>query len=130
MSEIKKISFEERKRQSDKILQKYNDKCPIYLSFDSRLLTHITIFERTKKYLNKYIVSSDLTLAQFLSIVRKKINFSSYESIYMMIEEYKNDKLKSTILASTVSTIGELYNKNKDDDGFLYLKLVKENVFG
>ena len=126
MSEIKKISLDERKKQSEKILNKYPDKCPIYLSFDSNII----INENSSRNLNKYIVTTDLTLGQFLTIVRKKINFTSMESLTLFIEEYKNDKLKSTILATNSSTIGELYHKHKDNDGFLYLKAVKENVFG
>lgn len=129
MSEIKKLSFDERKKQSEKILNKYEDKCPIYLSFDSNITLNVKE-EKDKRNLNKYIVTTDLTLGQFLTIVRKKINFTSMESLTLFIEEYKNDKLKSTILATNSSTIGELYNKNKDPDGFLYLKAVKENVFG
>lgn len=127
MSEIKKLSFDERKKQSDKIINKYQDKCPIYLSFDSNITLNLN---NNKTNLNKYIVTNDLTLGQFLTIVRKKINFTSMETLTLFIEEYKNDKLKSTILATNSSTIGELYHKNKDADGFLYLKAVKENVFG
>lgn len=127
MSEIKKLSFDDRKKQSEKILNKYQDKCPIYLSFDS----NITLKEeKDKRNLNKYIVTTDLTLGQFLTIVRKKINFTPIESLTLFIEEYINDKLKSTILATNSSTIGEIYHKNKDLDGFLYLKVAKENVFG
>jgi GABA(A) receptor-associated protein len=126
MSEIKKISFDDRKKQSEKILSKYPDKCPIYLSFDSNVLVKLG----KKCNLNKYIVTSELTLGQFLAIIRNKINFTPYESLTLFIEEYKNDKLKSTIVATNSSTIGELYSKNKDDDGFLYLRLFKENVFG
>ena len=132
MSKIKKISLEERKKQSDKILNLYQDKCPIYLSFDSNIKLNINNKDN-KLNINKYIVTTDLTLGQFLTIVRKKINFSSIESLdalTLFIEEYKNDKLKSSILAPTSSTIGELYHKNKDEDGFLYLKVVKENAFG
>jgi GABA(A) receptor-associated protein len=130
MSKIKKISLDDRKKQSEKILNNYQDKCPIYLSFDSNINLDFKEFKDNKININKYIVTSDLTLGQFLTIVRKKINFTSIEALTIFIEEYKNDKLKSTILATNSSTIGELYHKNKDDDGFLYLKVVKENVFG
>jgi GABA(A) receptor-associated protein len=130
MSKIKKISLDERKKQSEKILNLYQDKCPIYLSFDSNINLDFKEFKDNKININKYIVTADLTLGQFLTIVRKKINFTSIEAITIFIEEYKNDKLKSTILATNSSTIGELYHKNKDEDGFLYLKVVKDNVFG
>jgi hypothetical protein len=48
----------------------------------------------------------------------------------LFIEIYQNDKLINSLLAPTTTSIGEIYLNNKDEDGFLYLKIVKENVFG
>jgi GABA(A) receptor-associated protein len=127
MNENKKISFEERKKQSNKIIDKYKDKYPIYLTFDNNIDIDIT---KVDINLNKYIVSSELTLGQFLAIIRKKINFNSNESLTLFIEEYVKDYFKSAILCLNSSTIREIYNKHKDPDGFLYIKVVKENSFG
>ncbi len=128
MSEYKrKFSFDDRKQQTDAILEKYEDKCPIYLTYDKEVKK---ILDSSAKQFNKYIVTSSLTLAQFLVIVRKKIKFNSQESLTLFIEVYEKDKLQSSILAPTATSLEELYSKNRDEDGFLYLKLVKENVFG
>lgn len=129
MSEIKrKYSLDERKDITRKILEKYEDKCPIYLSLDKEILSNINpIF---KKNVNRYIVTSNLTMTQFLSVLRKKINFSQNESLTLFIEIYNDKKIINSVLAPLSSTVETIYNNYKDEDGFLYLKVVKENVFG
>jgi GABA(A) receptor-associated protein len=127
MSEFRKrFKFEERKEITDKILTKYDDKCPLYLSFDSQLNL------KSLKNYNRYIVTSNLTLGQFLLIVKKKINIDATESLTLFIEIYdkNNSKMKDSIIAPLSSSIDSVYNINKNDDGFLYMRLVKENVFG
>ncbi len=136
MSDFKrKFSIDDRQRQTKAILDKYENKCPIYLTYDKEIINKNStiskeLSKQLSKQLNKYIVTSDLNLAQFLHIVRKKINVNAEESLTLFIEIYQNDKLFNSILAPTTTSIGEIYLNNKDDDGFLYLKLVKENVFG
>ncbi len=130
MSEFKKkFSIDDRQRQTKGIIEKYENKCPIYLTYDKEIINK-NFTNTISKQLNKYIVTCDLNLAQFLHIVRKKINVNAEESLTLFIEFYQNDKLFNSILAPTTNSIGEIYLNNKDEDGFLYLKLVKENVFG
>jgi GABA(A) receptor-associated protein len=124
----KKYSLDERKNITIKILEKYEDKCPIYLSIDKEILSNID--SMFKKNINRYIVTSNLTLTQFLSILRKKINFSQNESLTLFVEIYNDKKIINSILAPLTSSIGSIYNNYKDEDGFIYLKIVKENVFG
>ncbi len=122
----KRFNFEERKAITDKIIGKYEDKCPIYLSFDS----HLNL--KSLKNYNRYIVTNNLTLSQFLLIVKKKINFDATESLTLFIEIYdkNSSNIKDTIVAPLSSSIASIYDNNKNDDGFLYMRLVKENVFG
>ena len=122
----KKFKFEERKDITDKILSKYEEKCPIYLSFDSQLNL------KSLKNYNRYIVTHNLTLSQFLMIVKKKINFGSTESLSLFVEIYdkNSSSIKDALLAPLSSSITSIYDINKNEDGFLYMRLVKENVFG
>jgi len=125
----RKFSIDDRQRQTKAIIEKYENKCPIYLTYDKEIINK-NFTSTLSKQLNKYIVTSELTLSQFLIIVRRKINVNPEESLTLFIEFYQNDKLLNSILAPTTNSIGEIYLNNKDEDGFLYLKLVKENVFG
>jgi hypothetical protein len=65
-------------------------------------------------------------------IVKKKINFDATESLTLFIEIYdkNSSNIKDSIVAPLSSSIGTIYDINKNEDGFLYMRLVKENVFG
>lgn len=110
----KKYSLEKRKEESNKILLKYPEKIPI-------------IVERSKKCSledidkNKYLAPQELTMAQFLYVIRKRIKLNSEEALYCFVDN---------ALPPCSSTLGCIYHEHKDEDGFLYVKYCSENVFG
>tara|TARA_B100001094_G_scaffold331602_1_gene400531 strand:+ start:1712 stop:2071 length:360 start_codon:yes stop_codon:yes gene_type:complete len=114
-SEFKELnSFDDRLKESSKILNKYTDKIPVIIErYKTKNLTNID-----KK---KYLLPKEITVGQLLFIIRKKISLSSEQAIYLFSE---NDLLSSNTL------IIDLYNKHKDDDKFLYLFYDTENTFG
>ena len=142
----KKYNFEERINLSKIIISKYEDKIPIYLSFDKEILSIVDPL--LKKNINRYIVTSTLTIVQFLSIIKKKLNVKPEESLTLFIEIYNNnqnnevnsvkyskslfnsDKITESILCPLSATVESIYTQYKDIDNFLYFRLVKENVFG
>ena len=54
-------------------------------------------------------------------VIRKRIKLKPEESIYVFI----NKKI-----ISSHSNVSQIYEKNKSDDGFLYLIYTAENTFG
>tara|TARA_Y100001970_G_C14142137_1_gene807761 strand:- start:942 stop:1286 length:345 start_codon:yes stop_codon:yes gene_type:complete len=103
-----------RIQESNKILIKYPTRIPIILEkSDNCILNDIT-----KK---KYLVPKDLTLQQFIFIIRKKINLDPSQALFIMV----NNKLCPASL-----NIGDVYEKDKDKDGFLYITYTSENTFG
>ena len=65
---------------------------------------------------------SDLTIGQFLSVVRKRINLSAEESIFFFIDD--------SVIAPTSQSLGTAYLEHKNEDGFLYITYCTENTFG
>jgi len=114
-NEYKELNkLEDRINESTNILNKYNDKIPIILQkFKSKNINDIE-----KK---KYLLPNDLSVSQFLFIIRKKIDLSPEQSIYLFC---------NNILLSSNSKIGIIYDIYKDDDKFLYLFYDSENTFG
>jgi len=120
------VSFNVRKEATTNILKKYPDKCPIYLTFDSKLI----LKPRSGTNFNKYIISISLTVGQYLTILKKRIEMGENIGLTLFINIYKNDKLVNTTLPILSTTIEEVYANYKDDDGFLYMNLIAENTFG
>ncbi|XP_021889078.1 autophagy-related protein 8B-like, partial [Carica papaya] len=69
----------------------------------------------------KYLVPADLTVGQFVYVVRKRIKLSPEKAIFVFV--------KNT-LPPTASLMSAIYDENKDEDGFLYMTYSGENTFG
>ena len=110
----KKYSLEKRKAESKKILLKYPEKIPIIVEKSKNC-----VLEDIDK--NKYLAPEELTMAQFIYVIRKRIKLNSEEALYCFVND---------ALPATSSTLSSIYHDHKDEDGFLYIKYCSENVFG
>jgi GABA(A) receptor-associated protein len=107
--------FEERLSESTKIIEKYPDRVPIIVE---RSLDCNNIPQIDKK---KYLVPNDLTVGQFIYIIRKRISLEPDKAIFIFV---KNN------LPAPARDIVEIYKEYKDEDGFLYVTYSGENTFG
>lgn len=108
-----KKTYKERRLESKNIIEKYPDRIPVIC--ERKGSTQLLL----NKY--KYLVPKDLTVSQFMFIIRKRLTLPPKNAIFLFC---KNS------LAPSCETINNLYLKNKDEDGFLYLNYTEENVFG
>ena len=109
-----KYNEEVRTAESLRIITKYQDRIPIIVERCSNCdLPHI---EK-----QKFLVSKDLTLGQFIYIVRKRINLNAEQALFIMI---------NNTLAPNNKNLSELYDTHKDKDNFLYITYTSENTFG
>lgn len=116
MSKFKKENTEEkRKQESTKIRAKFPDRIPIIVEKRNNCKNIPSIDK------NKYLVPSDLTVGQFMYIIRKRIKLNSSESLFIFI---------NNILPTTSQTVGHLYKDYQDKDGFLYFTIQGQNTFG
>ena len=107
-------SFEKRKEDSKKILEKYKDRIPVIVT------KHKTCkIKNIDK--NKYLVPNDMTVGQFIYVVRKRLKLQPNMALFF----YTNNKL-----ATTSALLSQVYNDEKNEDGFLYMVYQDENTFG
>ncbi|XP_062077696.1 autophagy-related protein 8C isoform X1 [Humulus lupulus] len=69
----------------------------------------------------RYLVPADLTVGQFVYVVRKRIKLSAEKAIFIFVKN---------ILPPTAAMMSAIYEENKDEDGFLYMTYSGENTFG
>ena len=110
------FSFEQRKAESTRVINKYPDRLPIICEKSKTASKDCPDIDK-----KKYLVPTDLTMGQFLYIVRKRLKLSPEKAIFLFVG--------NTIAPSTLS-INTIYNYKKDDDGFLYIYYALENIFG
>jgi len=69
----------------------------------------------------KYLVPAELTVGQFIFIIRKRINLRPEEALFFFV---------NGSIPSTSNTMGEVYQQNHDEDSFLYMMYSDESVYG
>lgn len=105
----------ERVKKSQVILEKYPDRVPLIIQ-PSKNDKDLYPIDKSK-----YITPRDLTLMQLQQIIRKRIRFPPEKALFMFI----NNKI-----FPITSMVGNIYDDNKDSDGFLYITYCQENTFG
>lgn len=108
-------SFDFRLAESKRIREKYPDRIPIIIE---RSASSPSVPDIDKK---KFLVPYDLTLGQFVYVIRKRIRLSPTEAIFIFIRN---------VLPTTSATVSEIYAEHHDEDGFLYATYSGENTFG
>ena len=108
-----KTSLNERKVESSKIRNKYPDRIPIIVEAGN---TRVPQIDKSK-----YLVPRDITVGQFLYIIRKRIKLSNDKALFLFINK---------ILPPTSCLISDIDDKYKDEDGFIYFTYIDENTFG
>ena len=107
---------------SNKLRLKYPDKVPVVVKKDksSKKLKDVGTI--------KYLVQDHITVGQFIYILRKRIELSPEEALYL----YANiDKSKTQYVLSGNDEMITIYNNYKNEkDCILHLIYAGENVFG
>ena len=69
----------------------------------------------------KYLVPADLTVGQFVYVIRKRIMLPPEKAIFIFVND---------TLPPTAALMSAIYQDHKDKDGFLYVTYSGENTFG
>jgi GABA(A) receptor-associated protein len=110
------ISSDIKKRidETNRIREKYPERIPIIV----KKFTGSALKDIDK---SKYLAPVDMTLSQFIVIIRKRIKIEADQAIFVFVEN---------ILPPLTSTMAYLYEHMKNKDGFLYIYYNGESTFG
>ncbi|KAJ5169079.1 Autophagy-related protein 8 [Penicillium canariense] len=100
--------FEKRKAEAERIRQKYADRIPVICEKVEK--SDIATIDK-----KKYLVPADLTVGQFVYVIRKRIKLSPEKAIFIFVDE---------VLPPTAALMSSIYEEHKDEDGFLYITYV------
>ena len=109
-------TFEQRLEESERIRKKYPDRVPVIIELEER--DGNTLGTLDKK---KYLVPQDLTVTQFVYVIRRRMKLNTETAMFMFIDK---------ILAPMDSVMEHLYNEHKANDGFLYMTIAGDSAFG
>ena len=107
------VPFEERRNECERITAKYPLRIPCIVETKGKNLPPMTKC--------KYLIPHDLTFQQFMYVIRKRLKLTSDKGIFALIE--------GKIVPGSAS-MGLVREQHKDPDGFTYVTITEESVFG
>lgn len=109
-----KHSFENRCKDSKDLITKYPERVPVIVQ--KQETSDVEDIDK-----NKYLVPCNLTVGQFVYVIRKRMKMPPEKAIFIFVNN--EIPMQSTLISS-------VYQESKDNDGFLYIKYAGENTFG
>ena len=108
-------TFEARLEESRRIRDKFPGRVPVIVERGQKSLSVPQIDKQ------KFLVPGDLTVSQFIFVIRKRLNLPAEQALFLFI---------GNTLPTTGMLIRELHSLYADADGLLYATYCGENVFG
>jgi GABA(A) receptor-associated protein len=110
------VSFEERLNETKRIMGKHPDRLPIICERAINASKECPYIDK-----RKYLVPNDLTVGQFVYVIRKRLKIPGEKALFLFI---------NGIIPSTSVLLSHIYDCYKDEDGYLYVTYTYENTFG
>ena len=108
-------SFAKRQHESSRLKEKHSDKIPIILEKASD--TQLPSIDK-----QKFLMQKNITIAQFLHIIRSKIKLDASQSLFLFVN--------NSFIPTPSMTIGDVFDNHGDKDGFLYVTYNAQQTFG
>ncbi|PRT54529.1 Autophagy-related protein 8 [Wickerhamiella sorbophila] len=106
--------FESRAAEAERIRQKYTGRIPVICEKVDK--SDIASIDK-----RKYLVPADLSVGQFVYVIRKRIKLEPEKAIFIFVND---------VLPPASALMSTIYDEHKDKDGFLYITYSGENTFG
>ena len=110
---FQKTPLESRKKQSQQLMEKNNGRIPMLVQSNKSVS-----FNLQK---SKFLANRSMNVREFLLKIRKRSSIKEDKAIFF----YCNNKL-----LTPQQKLGDVYDKFKNEDGFLYLTLSEMSTMG
>lgn len=107
-------SFTKRINEGNRIISKFPDRVPIIVEQERNSLPELL----DKR---KYLVPTEMTVGQFMYVIRKRMKLASDKGLYMFFDGK---------LFPTSMRLDTIYKQCVDEDKFLYATVGAERTFG
>jgi GABA(A) receptor-associated protein len=108
-------TFEQRRADCEFVVTRYPGRVPVIC--EKKVGDSVQQLDK-----RKYLVPNDVTVSQFVYILRKRISLTPEKALFL----FTNDNT----LPSGSETIATVHKRRRAQDGFLYLTYAGENTFG
>ena len=107
-------SLDKRKLEYVRIRTKYPGRIPVICERAAK--TSVPDIDKTK-----YLVPSDLTVGQFMYVIRKRLELPSVKALFIFV---------NGSIPHNSALMSAVFDEHADEDGFLYVTYSGESTFG
>lgn len=111
---LSKFPLETRRKEAKQILLRYPDRIPVIVEKSKN--SNLPDLDK-----HKFLVPRNLTIGQFIYVIRKRIKLDSDQAVFVFI---------NNTLPPTSALLSEIYKEHKDESGFLVVFYSSETTFG
>lgn len=109
--------LEKRMQWSQEASMKYSNKLPLIVEKDHKCQALDDLSNP------KFLMPRTFMITEVQMIVRRKLNIKKEQGLFMMVNDGK-EMIKAN------ESLESVYDKYKDEDGFLYILYTQENIYG
>lgn len=112
-----RYTLDQRLEESTRILAKYPTRIPVIVERSKNCSNDIPQLDK-----NKYLIPDDLTIGQFMYVIRKRMKINSEKALYIILD--------NGVIPASSQIVRNIYDQYKGKDQFLCFNYSGESTFG